>query len=201
MAIAFENISTQSTGTYLDPVTGISTEDIIIESLTEGDAPVIRDLIRRNLQEYEEAGTVLAATFRRLEALFDTYSGEGAKFFVAKDTSRNGQIIGAAGLGTFHGLPISEGLGEVRDLVLEPIYRGRGLGTRLLKRCLDEAKRAGYKRIYLETTPQMEPAKKLFLRFGFRPITQGTAADSASGSAAGSNMACYFLLENLESPT
>jgi len=182
--------STGLAGHHVENQSGISADDIVIEPLIQGDESTVRDLIRRNLQGYEEAGTVLAATFRRLEALFETYSSVGHKLFVARDMSKGGQPIGAAGLGTFHGLPLTEKLGEVRDMVVEGAYRGRGLGTRLLKRCLDESRKTGYQRIYLETTPQMEQAKKLFLRYGFRPITQGGGAADPSG-----NFPSYFLLE------
>jgi putative acetyltransferase len=168
----------------------MTADDVLIETLTPESEPALKDLIRRNLQGYEEAGSVLAATFRRLGNLLTVYRAPGARFFVVKDVKAEGTYIGGAGIGSLHGLPPSEGLGEVRDLVLEEAYRGRGLGTRLLKRCVEEAKNLGYKRLYLETTPQMEKAQKLFIRFGFRPVT-------AAQNERGGKVPCYFLLENL----
>ena len=169
-----------------------SMDDVLIENLTPNDERAACDLIRRNLSGYEEAGSVLAATFRRLENFYQVNSEVGSRYLVARDVSRGGEIIGGAGIGPLHGLSPSEGLGEVRDLVLEKSYRGRGLGTRVLKRCLDEARKLGYQRLYLETTPQMENAQKLFLRFGFRPVTQGSQK-----IGKGSPLPCYYILEDL----
>lgn len=179
---------------FLDKVQAMTSDDVLIEPITPETEPFVKDLIRRNLQGYEEAGSVLASTFRRLRDLISTYKAEGSTFFVLRDMTESGTIIGAAGIGSLHGLPPSEGLGEVRDLVLEEGYRGRGLGARLLKRCVEEAKSLGYKRLYLETTPQMEKAQKLFLRFGFRPVTQAQT-DLRGGQDA--KVPCYFILETL----
>ncbi len=80
--------------------------------------------------------------------------------------------------------------------MVEPSFRGHGIGARLLKRCLSEAQRIGYDRLYLETTPQMEHAQKLFIRNGFRPVTTGVAKISKTDS-----MPCYYLMENLHALT
>ncbi len=172
---------------------GMTVDDVLIETISAETEPQMRDLIHRNLQGYEEAGSVLAATFRRLGNLLDIYVAEGSRFFVIRDMRQNGTCIGGAGIGSLHGLPPSEGLGEVRDLVLEEKYRGQGLGSRLLKRCVEEAKILGYKRLYLETTPQMENAQKLFIRFGFRAVTQAQS-DLRTDIA---KVPCYFILETL----
>jgi putative acetyltransferase len=166
--------------------------DVLIEPLGAGSEELAADLIRRNLLGYEEAGTVLGATYRRLADFKTVYTAPGAVFFVARDVRRDGLCIGGAGLGSLHGLPPSEGLGEIRDLVVEASHRGQGVGARLLKRCVEEAVKFGYQRLYLETTPQMEHAQKLFIRFGFRPVTQAQESKGAAEKMAG-----YYILENL----
>jgi putative acetyltransferase len=179
--------------TRLSPM---SLDDVIIETLTTETEPGVKDLIRRNLQHYDEAGSVLASTFRRLADLYNVYRQPGSRFFVLRDAKApGGPCVGAAGLGSLHGLPPSEGVGELRDLVLEEHYRGRGLGARLIKRCIEEAKALGYKRLYLETTPQMEKAQKLFIRFGFRPVTQ--ASSEAAPLREARAIPCYFILDTL----
>ncbi len=179
-------------------VVGMMPDDVLIETLTSATEPTVKDLIRRNLAGYAEAGGVLTAIFRRLVDLRRVYEAEGARFFVLRDMARDGLCIGGAGIGSLHGLPPSEGLGEVRDLVLEEGYRGYGLGARLLKRCVEEGKALGYRRLYLETTPQMDKAQKLFMRFGFRPITQAqTDLRSRQSSPPDMAIPSYFILEHL----
>ena len=188
-----EPVSPLSSLTRVSPM---SVEDVIIEPLNAQSEPCVSALIRRNLQHYDEAGSVLAATFRRLANLTQVYCQPGSRFFVLRDIKVESQpCIGAAGIGSLHGLPPSEGAGELRDLVLDENYRGRGIGARLIKRCIEEAKALGYQRLYLETTPQMEKAQKLFIRFGFRPVTQ--ASSEPVPLRESHTIPCYYILESL----
>ena len=45
--------------------------------------------------------------------------------------------------------------------------RGKGLGKQVIEKCIDFAEKSGYKKIYLETMPYMEAARKLYRRLGF----------------------------------
>lgn len=159
----------------------------IIELNHELTEPLV-SIIRKSLDPFEEAGSLLAASFRRLKSFYDSYQRPGCKYYVAYDP-KIGAAIGGVGLGPLAGLPPTEGLGEVREMVIEKEYRHQGLGGRLLKQCLEEASRFGYKRLYLSTTPTMEPAQRLFLRFGFKPVRDGTGHDPEV------KIPCYFTLE------
>jgi putative acetyltransferase len=178
----------------LGGVTAMGQMNIVIGRLTTSDVEQACQLIRQTIDGYDQVKTVLAATFRRLENFEQVCNAPGSCFFVARDTSDNNKVVGGAGLGPLHGLPPSEGVGEVRDLAVDKKYRGRGLGTRLLKRCLDEARKQGYTRLYLETTADMRNAQKLFVRFGFRAVEQN--AENSPPGTSNSQMPCYFLIEN-----
>lgn len=180
------------------PTTGTQStmveQTIQFQHLDPNDEQDMCDIIRRNLSVFEEVGSVLAATYRRLDGLYGNYLGEGLRFIAAKNTEQN-QLVGGAGIGPLAGLPLSEGYGEIRDLVIEPDYRGQGLGARLLKTCIATAKEFGYKRLYLKTTPQMQNAQRLFERFGFRAVTHGAGEKMEPKTG----LPCYYLLEDLES--
>ena len=171
----------------------IGDEQIVIEKLSAASVPFIVELIKRNLEPFEESGNVLAATFRRLESLLEVYCEEGARFFVARDGERD-KFIGGVGLGPLHGLPASEGFGEIRDLVLEKSYRGRGIGAKLLEMSIDKAISIGYEKLYLETVPNMATARRLFQRFGFRPVTAKLKGTLVPPPPTG-GIDCYYLLE------
>ena len=164
-----------------------------LETLSPATETAVKEMIRRNLSTYEEAGSVLASMFRRLNDFGRVYGATGARYFVLRDDA-DGPVVGGAGLGGLAGLPPSEGIGEVRDLVIEKSHRGRGLGALLLRHCIGEAKALGYRRLYLETTPTMESAQKLFTRFGFRPVTPNERNVGAGGNAP---VPCYYILETL----
>jgi putative acetyltransferase len=191
------NHSNESTGLNVSSLGLMTAEDVVLATMTDDELAAVGDMIRVGIGAYEEAGTVLASTFRRLDRLKGVYEAPGSIYIVARDKrgdqeSRDTHVIGGAGLGPLHGLSPAEGLGEIRDLVVRPEWRGHGIGARLLKRCLDEAKRLGYQRLYLEATPQMEQAQKLFIRYGFRPVTTGSARVTP-----GESMPCYYILETL----
>lgn len=172
--------------------TKLMVEDIQIEPFDPKDEEKIAEIIRRNLETFQDSDSVLSATFRRLNSLSEIYLQEGCKLIVARNKKTN-QLVGCAGLGPLHGLPISEGVGEIRDMVVEENLRGLGLGSKLLHRCIAEAKKIGYKRLYLETSQKMIHARKLFLRTGFRPVTANTSISEEMASS----LPCYFLLEDL----
>jgi putative acetyltransferase len=163
--------------------------------ITKDDEEEVCKMIQRNLEQFGSESSVLAASSRRLKNLFDNYGREGYRLFVAKNLATSSLPIACAGLGPLKGLPLSERIGEIRDMVVEPPYRSKGIGSRLLHRCISEAKAVGYHRLYLETTNDMNQARKFFLRTGFRPVTEKNLNPMFTPTA--SELPCYFLLEDL----
>lgn len=58
---------------------------------------------------------------------------------------------------------------ELLLIAIAPSYRNRGLATRLLQQCFDEAAGRGAERIFLEMRDN-NPARKLYETLGFEPI-------------------------------
>lgn len=171
----------------------------------------LKSLITRSLSGFEEYGGVIDAVYRRLENFEKIYSSDGSAVFVMLDPNKS--IIGTAGIGSLAGLPVSEGMGEIRDLVISTPYRGRGLGAKLLREALNTATGLGYSRIYLETTPQMLSAQKLFKSFGFSPLpsqksnsknipdfVRTKTKQQSKSKTIEENYPAYFVLDDLIQP-
>ncbi len=158
-----------------------------ISILESRDVSKIETLMHKNLVTFSTPDSVVSAIFRRVTDLIGSYSKGGSQFYVIKN--RDEDVVGCAGLGALHGLPVSEGVGEIRDLVVDERFRGQGFGKELLLKCVREAKNLGYKCLYLETSSAMVHAQKLFIRTGFRPI--------ASKNTNNQDLPCYFLMEHL----
>jgi N-acetylglutamate synthase-like GNAT family acetyltransferase len=163
----------------------------VFDRLKADDETAMVELIQRNLSNFEEAGGVIASIHRRLRQFYAVYNRDDSFYLVVRN-SRSGKIVGGVGLGPLAGLPMSEGVAEIRELVIDEPFRGRGIGRRLLKAILEIAENIGYNRAYLETTPQMVNAQKLFASFGFRPVQQKTTSQAHTDV-----LPSYYLLEDI----
>lgn len=58
----------------------------------------------------------------------------------------------------------------LRMLVVDPPYRGQGVGRALANACIRRAERDGASRVALHTSPIMEVALAMYLRMGFERV-------------------------------
>lgn len=61
---------------------------------------------------------------------------------------------------------------KLRVLLVHPDARGHDLGARLVDECVEFARRAGYRRIRLWTTQELDAARHLYLKAGFRLVEE-----------------------------
>jgi len=78
----------------------------------------------------------------------------------------DGIILGGGGIFPTDGLP--EGTCELVKMYLVPTARGKGLGKLIIEKCLKKAQENGFKKVYLETMPELEHAMKVYEKFGFQ---------------------------------
>lgn len=98
-----------------------------------------------------------------LNHLSDSFSIDNSAYFVA---ALNNRVLGGAGIYPTNGLP-----GHTCELVkmyLLPEARGAGMGKALIENCMNFAKNAGYRQIYLETMPELKKAVAIYEKLGFK---------------------------------
>lgn len=97
------------------------------------------------------------------------HRAEHAEVLVALDA--RGEVLGGVafvpGAGPFADVA-RDGEAELRTLAVAPAGRGRGVGTALVRECIDRARALGRHRLVLSTQASMHAAHAIYERFGFR---------------------------------
>src|ERR1700744_1363265 len=152
----------------------------IRDILPEDNGPLAL-IVRNALAEFgaNKPGTVFFDP--TTDPLYELFQTAGSKYFVAVGEADGamGHAAGAAqtggevaavlgGAGIFPSTGLPPDTCELCKMYLHPDARGRGLGGQLIRRCLDAARTLGYKKVYLETMPELRQALAVYERFGFR---------------------------------
>lgn len=143
------------------------------------DTPAVRlitvdtaDLIASTRSIFREYAASLDVdlNFQGFEAELATLPGEYA--------APTGQLLLAmvdddvAGCGAFRPLADVDypNACEMKRLYVRPAYRRFGLGRLMAQRLLDDARRAGYSYMLLDTLDDMESARELYATLGFEDV-------------------------------
>ena len=96
------------------------------------------------------------------------HSKERDRFFIAE---KEGVIIGNVAI-----LGYSDTEAQLRWFLIEPKYRGIGLGNKLFKRAMQFCEEMDYKKIWLLTTSDQEQASSMYEKAGFK-VTEETSQE------------------------
>jgi putative acetyltransferase len=108
-------------------------------------------------------GTVF--TDEETDRMYDGYQTEKSVYYIVEI---DGKVMGGCGVAQLSGEP--ENICELQRLFLLKEARGKGLGQKLMNKCIIFAKSKGYDLMYLETFPNMIEAIGLYKKNGFKLI-------------------------------
>jgi putative acetyltransferase len=138
---------------------------LTIRPITPADDAAVAAIIRTVMPEFGAEGPGFAILDPEVDHMSAAYARPRSAYFVVTDGAR---VIGGGGVA-----PLEHGDGatcELRKMYFLGEARGRGAGAALLARCLDAARGFGFATCYLETLARMDAARKLYARFGFKPL-------------------------------
>ena len=136
--------------------------DLQIRTIHPSDNKALATIVRNTLAEFgaNRPGTVYFDP--STDSLFELFQVPRSIYYVAIHQDKP---VGGAGIFPSEGLP--EDVCELVKMYLLPEVRGMGAGRQLIEKCLAFAREAGYKRVYLETLPELKKAIHVYEKFNF----------------------------------
>ena len=160
--------------------------DISIRTIQAADNKSLATIVRNTLTEFGANHPDTVYYDPTTDSLYELFQEKGSIYYVAE---RKGVIMGGAGLYPSPGLP--EDTAELVKMYLVPEARGLGLGKLLIEKVLNFAREKAYKKIYIETMPELTQAMKVYEKFGFKYL------DGPMGSTGHTGCSVWMLLEDL----
>ena len=136
-----------------------------IREIKAEDNQQVKEVVQSVLVEMGVPKIGTAYEDKALDDMTGTYQGNRRIYFVVEE---GGNIIGCAGIAPLNGMEAE--ICELQKMYFLPEARGRGIGSEMMKTCLDFAREKAFKKCYIETLPYMESARKLYKRTGFENI-------------------------------
>lgn len=138
---------------------------VMLRPIRSTDDPAVGRIIREVMTEFSAVGEGFSIGDPEVGFMSRAYAGSRAAYYVLDE---GGRILGGSGVAP---LPeADEDVCELKKMYVLRAGRNRGLGEALMQRCLEAARRLGYRKVYLETLDTMDRAQKLYTRHGFVPI-------------------------------
>ena len=140
--------------------------ELLIRPIEPRDDAAMAAVIRTVMTEFGAVGPGFSINDPEVDYLSRAYAAPRSAYFVLVDAA--GQVHGGAGIAPLAGG--GDDVCELRKMYFLPAVRGQGQGDRMLARCLETARAAGFRRCYLETLASMAAAARLYERHGFRRV-------------------------------
>ena len=135
---------------------------VIIRDLQKEDNPALAKVVRDTLAEFGANHPNTVYYDPTTDTLFEVFQTPRSKYFLAE---LNNKVVGGGGIYPTDGLPTDTC--ELVKMYLLPEARGLGLGRTLIEKCIEAAADNGFKKIYLETMPELKQALNVYEKFGF----------------------------------
>ena len=161
--------------------------EIKIRQIRPTDNSALANIIRSTLAEFgaNHPGTVYYD--ESTDHLYELFQQPGSVYFVAESGDK---ILGGGGI--FPSAGLDADTCELVKMYLLPEGRGRGLGKLLIEKALEFAQNTGYKKVYIETMPELKKAMSVYEKFGFKYL------DGPMGNTGHGGCTVWMLLENGE---
>lgn len=135
---------------------------ISYRNIRKEDNQVLAKIVKDTLAEFGANHPNTVYFDPTTDTLFEVFQHPGSTYFIAEI---NNKMVGGGGIYPTDGL--DKDTCELVKMYLLPEARGLGIGRTLIEKCIEAARKLKYKRIYLETMPELKQAVNVYNKFGF----------------------------------
>lgn len=149
---------------------------MFIRKIVSADDSAIATIIRNSLLEFNAAKPGTVYFDQSTDHLSELFKENRSAYFVI-ETGK--EIAGGAGFFPTKGL--KENTCELVKMYVGNKFRGNGYGQTLLEKCFEEARKEGYKKMYLESMPELKNALSMYEKNGFQYIPAAMGESGHTG--------------------
>lgn len=150
------------------------------------DNPQVANIIRTVMTEYGAVGEGYSIEDPEVKAMYEAYDNNRALFLVLQ--TEDGRLVGCGGIAPLQGG--NPDTCELKKMYFLPEARGKGQGRKIVSVLEAEARKRGFRYMYLETIEAMKEANGLYKRLDFQPLPgpMGNTGHTACGLFYGKNL-------------
>lgn len=137
-----------------------------IRNIVSKDNAAIAKIIRNSLEEFNAAKPGTVYFDKTTDHLSEVFSVPRSAYFVIDN---DGELAGGAGIFPTKELPSDTC--ELVKMYVAKKFRGKGYGQTLLDKCFEQAKKEGFKKMYIESMPELRNALGMYEKNGFEYIS------------------------------
>ena len=140
----------------------MTNNEFIIREIKPKDNEQLAIVIRAVILEMGAPKTGTAYEDKATDQMFENFQKPRSFYYVIVHKKK---VIGGAGIAPLKSF--TKDTCELQKMYFSPMIRGKGLGSKLIEKCLKKAVLTDYKKCYLETMPYMKAATALYKKNGF----------------------------------
>lgn len=147
-----------------------------IRNIVSKDNAAMAKIIRNSLEEFNAAKPGTVYFDDTTDRLSEVFSIPRSAYFVI---DIDGELAGGAGIFPTEGLPPDTC--ELVKMYVSKKFRGNGYGQTLLDMCFARAKKEGFKKMYIESMPELSNALGMYEKNGFEYIPHSMGNSGHTG--------------------
>lgn len=145
-------------------------------NIVSKDNAAMAKIIRDSLEEFGAARPGTVYFDETTDRLSDVFLAPRSAYFVM---DVEGELAGGAGIFPTEGLPVDTC--ELVKIYLAKKFRGHGYGQTLLDKCMQQAKKEGFTKMYIESMPELANALGMYEKNGFQYIPHSLGNSGHTG--------------------